>query len=70
MRYILQKCSLSTTLFKIYNQGILNISRKIVWMGIQLGDRCLTTLLFADDQVIIACDKEHTAYIMRNFEGE
>ena len=53
-----QGCSLSPTLFKIYLQEALNNwSRKIAGMGIKISKHCLTTLLFADDQVIVASDK-------------
>ena len=61
-----QGCILSTTLFKIYIQeAISNWRRKTSGMGIQIDEQCLTTLLFADDQVIIACGEDDTDYMFR-----
>ena len=33
-------------------------------------DRCLTTLLFADDQIIIPCDEDDTDYMFRKLKEE
>ncbi|XP_044744708.1 uncharacterized protein LOC123306668 [Coccinella septempunctata] len=54
-----QGCCVSPTLFKIYIAKALNQwKRKCKGMGIDLGEMCLYTLQFADDQVIIANDKD------------
>ncbi|XP_030768215.1 uncharacterized protein LOC115891796 [Sitophilus oryzae] len=39
-------------------------------MGIQIGNHCLTTLLFADDQVIVANDEEDIDYMLRKLKEE
>jgi len=54
-----QGCCISTTLFKIYIQKALEEwKRKCFGMGIPLGNATLYTLQFADDQVVLAGDKE------------
>lgn len=67
-----QGCTLSPTLFKIYIQQVLNNWRKKVsGMGISIDDdNNLTNLLFADDQVIFACDEEDTDYMLRKLDEE
>lgn len=45
------RCCLSLTLF--IQQAIRNWRKSCDGMGIEANDRCLTTLLFADDQVIV-----------------
>lgn len=37
-------------------------------MGIQMDEQYLTTLLFTDDQIIIASDEHDTDYIFRKLE--
>ena len=66
-----QGCSLSPTLFKIYIQeAIYNWKRKMAGMGIQMDEQCLITLLFADDQVIIASDEHDADYMFRKLKEE
>lgn len=66
-----QGCSLSPTLFKIYIQEALSEWRnKIANMGLYLDDKCLTSLFFADDQVIIACDEDDADYMLRKLKDE
>lgn len=61
-----QGCCLSPTLFKIYINGILrewqNKCRK---MGLDINGDFLHTLLFADDQILIAGDEWDIDYMMR-----
>ncbi len=66
-----QGCSLSPTLFKIYIQEALtNWRRKCTQMGIKIGNSYLTSLFFADDQVIIANDEEDMDYMIRKLTAE
>jgi Reverse transcriptase (RNA-dependent DNA polymerase) len=66
-----QGCCLSPTLFKIYIQKALyNWMRKCKNMGIEIGNDCLYTLIFADDQVIIATDEDDVQYMYRKLEEE
>lgn len=66
-----QGCSLSPTLFKIYIQEALRSWRiKIARMGIEIEEKCLTTLFFADDQVIIAGDEDDADYMLRKLDDE
>lgn len=62
-----QGCCLSPTLFKIYlDQALLEWRRKCRGMGIPLSeDYTLYTLHFADDQVLIAHDREDLEYMAR-----
>ena len=39
--------------------------KKFSKMGIAIGSTCLYTLLFADDQVLIANDEDDIAYMTR-----
>lgn len=60
-----QGCCLSPTLFKIYLRAALkNWSKKCSPMGVRLRDSHLHTILFADDQVIIAEDEEDMKYML------
>lgn len=62
---------MSPTLFKIYIQEALeNWRKKCSGMGIDIGDKCLTTLFFADDQVIIANCEEDIDYMLRKLIEE
>lgn len=66
-----QGCCLSPTLFKIYMNVVLsNWSRKCSKMGIQLEDGHLYTLLFADDQVVLAEDEDDASYMVRKLIEE
>lgn len=66
-----QGCCLSPTLFKIYLQGVLeNWQKKCKCMGIELNGNWLYTLLFADDQVVVANDEDDLAYMMRKLIEE
>lgn len=67
-----QGCCLSPTLFKIYIQEILQKWRKkCSRMGIEVSDNyCLSTLFFADDQVIIANCEEDIDYMLRKLKDE
>ncbi|XP_044760773.1 uncharacterized protein LOC123318222 [Coccinella septempunctata] len=67
-----QGCCLSTTLFKIYlNEALKRWRRSCHGMGIQLtDDTALYTLHFADDQVVIAQDKEDLEFMSRRLFEE
>lgn len=66
-----QGCSLSPTLFKIYIQeSIKEWTRKCAGMGIEINDACLYTLLFADDQILIANDEDDVTYMLRKLIDE
>jgi hypothetical protein len=45
-------------------------SAKCKGMGIPIGEQTLYTLLFADDQVIVAADAEDVSYMTRKLEEE
>jgi hypothetical protein len=50
-----QGCSLSLTLFKIYIQNALeNWQKKCARMGLEIQDTAIFSMLFADDQLLIA----------------
>ena len=62
---------LSPTLFKLYIQeGLQNWRQKCAGMGIDVGGKCLTTLFFADDQVIIGNVEEDVDYMLRKLGEE
>ena len=66
-----QGCCISPTLFKIYIAKALHLwKRKCNGMGIELNDICLYTLQFADDQAIIANDKDDMEYMVRKIIEE
>lgn len=66
-----QGCSVSPTLFKIYVAKALHQwKKKCKGMGVYIGDTCLYTLQFADDQVIIANDKDDIEYMARKLKEE
>lgn len=68
---LLQGCCLSPTLFKIYiSYALQEWTKKCSQMGIQIDDSYLYTLLFADDQVIIAADTDDASYMTRKLEEE
>ena len=61
-----QGCCLSPTLFKIYIEAALHDwKRKCRYMGIPVNDECVYSLLFADDQVIMAGDDHDIEYMIR-----
>jgi len=39
-------------------------------MGVELGEACLYTLQFADDQVVVINDKDDVAYMTRKLQEE
>jgi hypothetical protein len=54
-----QGCSLSPTLFKIYIQNALeNWQKKCAKMELEIQDTTIYSMLFADDQLLIAQDYE------------
>ncbi|XP_030761326.1 uncharacterized protein LOC115886365 [Sitophilus oryzae] len=66
-----QGCCISPTLFKIYVAVALkNWKRKIRGMGIEIDNECLFTLQFADDQIIVANDKDDMQYMLRKLIEE
>ena len=66
-----QGCCVSPTLFKIYvAKALRQWKRKCNGMGVDLGDVCLYTLQFADDQVIMASDKGDLEYMTRKLQEE
>jgi hypothetical protein len=66
-----QGCSLSPTLFKIYIQNSLkNWQKKCASMGLEIQDTTIYSMLFADDQLIIAQDYEDLEYRTRKLIGE
>lgn len=66
-----QGCCLSPTLFKIYIKEALDAwRRRTRGMGIEVGETNLTTLLFADDQIIIANDEEDADFMYRKLVEE
>lgn len=66
-----QGCPLSPTLFKIYvNRVLENWSRKCSSMGVKMGEEHIHSLLFADDQVVLAEDEHDAEYMMRKLIEE
>ena len=66
-----QGCSMSPTLFKIYVQEALNQwCKKCSRMGIEMGESNFYTMLFADDQIILANDEDDITYMMRKLLEE
>lgn len=58
-----QGCAMAPTLFKIYINGALKKWKKYYGtMGIPINDKFLYTLLFADDQVVVAMDEQDSNY--------
>ena len=61
-----QACSLSPTLFKIHIQKALeNWQKKCAKMGLEIQDTTIYSMLFADDQLLIAQDYEDLEYMTR-----
>lgn len=66
-----QGCCMAPTLFKIYIEDALNKwKRKCENMGIPLNNKTIYTLQFADDQVILAQDKDDLEYMSRKIKEE
>lgn len=66
-----QGCSLSPLLFNIYMEQVLETwYKKCSQMGVLINDRCLHSLLFADDQVILASDREDMEFMLRKLKEE
>jgi len=66
-----QGCSLSSTLFKIPIQNSLeNWQKKCARMGLEIQDRTIHSMLFADDQILIAHDYDDLEYMTRNLIEE
>jgi len=64
-----QGCCFSRTLFKIYvREALEEWKRKCSGMGIPLENTTLYTLQFADDQVVLAGDKEDLEYMTRKLK--
>ena len=64
-----QGCCISPTLFKIYiRKDLEERKRKCHGMGIHLENTTLYTLQFADDQVVLAGDKEDLEYMTRKLK--
>ena len=65
MKGLKQGCSMSPTLFKIYVQEALNQwCKKCSRMGIEMGESNFYTMLFADDQIILANYEDEITYLM------
>jgi hypothetical protein len=59
-----QRCCIFPTVFKIYiRKALEEWKRKCSGMGIPLENTTLYTLKFADDQVVLAGDKEDLEYM-------
>ena len=64
-----QGCVLAPTLFKLYLEAsLVSWRRKCSNMDIQIGNEILYTLLFADDQVLIAEDEDDASYMVRKLK--
>jgi len=62
-----QGCCLSPTLFKVYiNEVLKKWQEKCKPMRIKIEDDYFHSLLFADDQIVIALDEDDIKYMMRN----
>ena len=71
MKGLKQGCSMPPTLLKIYVQEAFNQwCKKCSRMGIELGEPNFYTMLFADDQIILANDKDDITYMMRKLLEE
>lgn len=66
-----QGCCISPTLFKIYiDKALSEWRRKCSQMGVKMEDGTIYSLLFADDQVILAEDEEDVSYMFRKLVEE
>lgn len=68
---LIQGCSTSPTLFKIFIKHALRIWKiKCKGMGVPVRGNHVYTLSFADDQVVIAQDEEDLSFKVRKRKGE
>jgi len=66
-----QGWSLSPTLFKTYIQNALeNWQKKCAKIGLKIQDRTIYSMLFADDQLLIAQNYEKLQYMTRKLIDE
>jgi len=66
-----QGCAMAPTLFKIYiNKALKKWKKYCGTMGIPINDKFLYTLLFADDQVVVAMDEQDSNYMIRKLHEE
>jgi len=57
---------MAPTLFKIYiNEALKKWKKHCETMGIPMNAKFLYTLLFADDQVVIAMDEQDSSFMIR-----
>jgi len=64
-----QGCCISPTRFKIYvREALEEWKRKCHGLGVHLENITLYTLQFADDQVVLAGDKEDLGYMTRKLK--
>ena len=60
-----QRCAMAPTLFKIYiNEASKRWKKYCGTMGIPINDKFLYTLLFADDEVVVAMDEQDSKYMI------
>lgn len=61
-----QGCSISPTLFNLYVEHVIRLwKKKCEKMGIWIRESYLSTISFADDQVLIAQDEDDLSYMIR-----
>jgi len=66
-----QGCAMAPTLFKIYiNEALTKWKQHCEIMGIPINDKFLYTLLFADDQVVLAMDEQDSNYMIRKLHEQ
>jgi len=66
-----QGCSLSPTLFKIYIKNALeNLQKKCAKMGLEIQDTTIYSMVFADDELLIAQEYEALEYMTRKLIDE
>ena len=66
-----QGCSLSPTLFQIYIQiSLENWQKKFARMGLEIQDKTIYSMLFADNQLLITQDYENLEYMTRKLIEE
>jgi len=60
-----QGCAMAPTLFKIYiNETLKKWKTYCGTMGIPINEKFLYTLLFADDEVVVAMDEQDSKYMI------
>lgn len=66
-----QGCCLSPTLFRIYqNEALKQWIKKCSPMGIQIDNRPIYTVLYADDQIVVAEDQQDMQYMLAKLTEE